>query len=147
MNKSIGEMRVSVRLWALRGRFSCVSALVNNWLLSARIGFGSRGKMLLVTRRRACAGRRECVSSLNAAIVLGTSPAKSRQSCCFSKLGMPRIISFATQKPLKYSDFHLFQFTTSEMSLLRGQVDWRNARFRAPVGAERAFFVRFRACL
>ena len=147
MNKSIDEMRVSVRLWALRGRFSCVSALVNIWLLSAQISFCKRGKMILVTRRRVSAGRRECVSSLNAAIVLGKSPAKSKQSCCFIKLGMPRITPFATQTPHKYSHFHLFQFTTAEMSLLRGQVDWRNARFRPPVSAERAFFVRFRACL
>ena len=108
MNKSIDEMRVSVRLWALRGRFSCVSALVNNWLLSGRSGLGKKGKMLLVTRKRVSAGRWECVSSLNAVIVLGMSPAKSRQSCCFNKLGMPRITSFATQTPFKYSHFHLF---------------------------------------
>ena len=116
-------MRVSVRLWALRGRFSCVSALVNIWLLSAQIGFGKKGKMILVTRRRVSVIRPECVSSLNATIVLGKSPAKSRQCCCFSKLGVPKLTSFATQTPLKYSHFLLFQFTTSEMSLLREQVD------------------------
>ena len=70
VKKLIGEMRVSVRLWALRGRFSSVSALVYNSLQSGRIGFGKKGKMLLVRRRRRCAGRQLCSSSLSLSAAL-----------------------------------------------------------------------------
>ena len=101
--------------------------------------------MLLVTRRRDNAGRRQCGFSLNAAKVHEKSPKKSMQNCCFSKLGMLKITSIATHTPLKYSHFRLFQFTTSKVCLMREQVDRRNVRFRAPMGAERGLFERFRA--